>query len=122
KNGNLFDKLVEIIDYHEPDYFVLENVKNLKSHDKSRTWSYIKDKLENVLNYEIDDAILSPHQFGIPQHRERIFIIGSKNGLNHFDWPEKSKSTDSILDFLDVSPTYAAKLEDEKIKVINLWQ
>ena len=122
KNGNLFDKLVEIIDYHEPEYFILENVRNLKSHDDFNTWKYIKDKLENKLGYIIDDKILSPHNFGIPQHRERIFIIGSRNGLQHFNWPEPSNSTDSILDFLDTNSTNATKLEDEKIEVINLWQ
>ena len=84
KNGNLFDKLVEIIDYHEPEFFILENVRNLKSHDNFNTWKYIKDKLENKLGYIIDDEILSPHNFGIPQHRERIFIIGSKNSLIKF--------------------------------------
>lgn len=122
KNGNLFDKLIEIIDYHKPKYFILENVRNLKSHDDFNTWKYIKDKLENKVKYFIDDKILSPHNFGIPQHRERIFIIGSKNGLTHFNWPESSNSTESILDFLDVNPTEATKLEDEKIEVIKLWQ
>lgn len=122
KNGNLFDKLVEILDYHEPDFFILENVRNLKSHGNFNTWKYIKDKLVNKLGYVIDDEILSPHNFGIPQHRERIFIIGSKNGLQHFNWPESSNSTESIFNFLDTNPTNATKLEEEKIKVINLWQ
>jgi DNA (cytosine-5)-methyltransferase 1 len=122
KNGNLFDKLVDIIDYHQPEYFILENVRNLKSHDDFNTWKYIKDKLENKLGYIIDDKILSPHNYGIPQHRERIFIIGSKSGLQHFNWPGSSDSTDSILDFLDVNPNDATRLEDEKISVIHLWQ
>ncbi|WP_158850131.1 DNA cytosine methyltransferase [Algibacter sp. L1A34] len=122
KNGNLFDKLVEIIDYHKPEYFILENVRNLKSHDDFNTWKYIKDKLENKLGYIIDDKILSPHNYGIPQHRERIFIIGSRTNLQHFNWPEPSESTDSILNFLDVNPSDATKLEDEKISVIKLWQ
>lgn len=122
KNGNLFDKLVEIIDYHKPKYFILENVRNLKTHDDFNTWKYIKDKLKNKLKYSIDDEILSPHNYGIPQHRERIFIIGSKNGLQHFTWPDSSNSTDSILNFLDVNPTDATKLEEEKISVIQLWQ
>ena len=122
KNGNLFDKLVEIIDYHRPSYFILENVRNLKSHDDYNTWKYIKDKLENKLHYFIDDKILSPHNFGIPQHRERIFIIGSRNGLEHFNWPETTIRTSSIFEFLDTNPVDATKLEDDKINVINLWQ
>jgi DNA (cytosine-5)-methyltransferase 1 len=122
KNGNLFDKLVDIIDYHQPEYFILENVRNLKSHDDFNTWKYIKDKLKNKLGYIIDDKILSPHNYGIPQHRERIFIIGSRTNLKHFNWPKSTKSTDSILNFLDVNPIEATKLEKEKIEVINLWQ
>jgi len=122
KNGNLFDKLVDILNYHEPEYFILENVRNLKSHDNFNTWKYIKSKLENELGYIIDDQILSPHNFGIPQHRERIFIIGSKNGLQHFSWPESLNTTDSILNFLDTNPVNATQLELEKIEVINLWQ
>ena len=88
----------------------------MKSHDDFNTWKYIKDKLENKLDYVIDDEILSPHNFGIPQHRERIFIIGSKNGLHHFNWPDSTDSTDSILNFLDVNPTDATKLEEEKFQ------
>jgi DNA (cytosine-5)-methyltransferase 1 len=122
RNGNLFDILVEILDYHKPQYFILENVRNLKSHDHFNTWKYIKDKLENKVNYFIDDKILSPHNFGIPQHRERIFIIGSKNNLNNFNWPEKQEATKSVFDFLEENPLNATKLENEKIEVIKLWQ
>jgi DNA (cytosine-5)-methyltransferase 1 len=122
RNGNLFDKLVEIIDYHKPEYFILENVRNLKSHDNFNTWTYIKDKLENKLKYFIDDKILSPHNFGIPQHRERIFIVGSKKGLDYYSWPEKKESTKSVLDFLEEKPLNATKLENEKIEVLKLWQ
>lgn len=122
KNGNLFDKLVDIIEYHQPEYFILENVRNLKSHDDFNTWKYIKDKLKNKLGYIIDDKILSPHNYGIPQHRERIFIIGSRTDLKHFNWPNSTNSTDSILNFLDVNPIEATKLEKEKVEVINLWQ
>lgn len=122
KNGTLFDKIVEILDYHEPEYFILENVRNLERHDNFNTWNYIKDKLENQLKYKIDKKILSPHNFGIPQHRERLFIIGAKNNIQHFNWPETTNSTESISDFLDVNPSNATKLEDDKIDVINLWQ
>lgn len=122
KNGTLFDKIVEILDSHGPEYFILENVRNLESHDNFNTWNYIKNKLENELEYKIDKKILSPHNFGIPQHRERLFIIGAKNNLQHFNWPESSSSTDSILDFLDINPINATRLEKEKIHVINLWQ
>lgn len=122
RNGSLFDKIVEILDYHKPEFFILENVRNLESHDNFNTWKYIKDKLENKLKYKVDKKILSPHNFGIPQHRERLFIVGSKNHMQYFFWPETVDSTISALDFLDRNPINATKLENEKIEVINLWQ
>ncbi len=122
KNGSLFDKIVEILDFHEPQYFILENVRTLQSHDNEKTWKYIEDILVNKLNYQIDKRVLSPHNFGIPQHRERLFIVGSRNDNHQFNWPETTNRTNSIFDFIDTNPENAAKLEKEKIEVINLWQ
>ena len=122
RNGSLFDKIVDILDYHKPKYFILENVRNLVSHDNENTWFYIKEQLENKLGYKIDKKIYSPHNFGIPQHRERLFIIGSSDGLEHFEWLETTKKTTSIFEYLDKKPINARKLEDEKIEVIDLWQ
>jgi len=122
RNGSLFDKIVDILEYHKPKYFMLENVRNLISHDNENTWFYIKEQLENKLGYKIDKKIYSPHNFGIPQHRERLFIIGSRDGLDHFEWLETTNKTTSIFDYLDKNPSNARKLEDEKVEVINIWQ
>lgn len=122
RNGSLFDKIVDILEYHKPKYFILENVRNLISHNNNNTWLYIKDQLENKLNYKIDKKIYSPHNFGIPQHRERLFIIGSIDGLEHFEWLETTNNTTSIYEYLDKNPVGARKLENEKIEVINIWQ
>lgn len=122
KNGSLFDKIVEILQYHKPKYFILENVRNLESHDNFNTWKYIKKQLENVLGYEVDKKILSPHNFGIPQHRERLFIIGSKKRLTKFHWPKTVDTTNSIFTFLDNPPVKATTLEPDKCKVLDLWQ
>lgn len=122
RNGSLFDKIVEILDYHKPSFFILENVRNLESHDSGKTWKYIKEKLENELNYSIDKQIFSPHHFGIPQHRERFFIVGAKDGLEHFKWPKRSAKQTSIFNYLDESPSNAIKLEQEKVYVLELWQ
>jgi len=122
RNGSLFDKIVEILDYHKPKYFILENVRNLESHNDGETWAYIQNKLETELKYSIDKHIFSPHHFGIPQHRERFFIVGSKEGLDHFEWPKTTERQTSIFDFLDKSPTNVIKLEPEKVHVLDLWQ
>ncbi|WP_457618084.1 DNA cytosine methyltransferase [Lutibacter sp.] len=122
RNGSLFDKIVEILEFHKPKYFILENVRNLVSHDNENTWFYIKEQLEEKLGYKIDKQIYSPHNFGIPQHRERLFIIGSLEGLEHFNWLETTNKATSIFDYLDNNPANARKLEDEKIEVIDIWQ
>ena len=91
--GNLFYTIRDIIKYHRPKYVFLENVANLKGHDNGRTWLTIKKELE-TLNYEVaEPQILSPHQFGIPQHRKRIYIVckNRKYGsLENFDFPKSS--------------------------------
>lgn len=122
KNGSLFDKIVEILDYHNPKYFILENVRNLESHDNFNTWKYIKKQLVETLGYVVDKKIMSPHEYGIPQHRERLFIIGSKDGLDDFNWPNEKLKTTTINDFLDKKPKGAIPLEIEKQNVISIWQ
>jgi len=75
KQGNLFFSIADILDHHRPTAFVLENVKNLKGHDKGRTFAVIKDTLESVLGYTIYTKIIDAKTV-VPQHRERIFIVG----------------------------------------------
>ena len=115
RNGSLFDHIVAILKHHRPSYVILENVRNLESHDEGRTWTYIKDRLENELGYQIQSRILSPHNFGIPQHRERFFIVGSLAGMEHFSWPEVINTTTSIHDYLDQDLDNYESLEPEKV-------
>lgn len=122
RNGSLFDVIAEILKFHKPSFFILENVRNLESHDGGKTWKYIREKLENELEYSIEHRILSPHYFGIPQHRERFFIVGAKNGLGHFQWPIQERKTTSIFEFLDDNPVSPTPLEPEKKRVLDLWQ
>jgi len=122
RNGHLFDKIVDTLDHHKPKYFILENVRDLESHNDGETWTYIQNRLESELKYSIDKHIFSPHHFGIPQHRERFFIVGSKEGLDHFEWPKIHENQTSIFDFLDKTPTNVTKLEPEKVHVLDLWQ
>ena len=122
-NGNLFDRIVEILSYHKPKYFILENVRNLETHDGGNTYSYIVKKLESLLKYSISQCILSPHQFNIPQHRERMFIIGSlKENLENFKWPKESKQSVELSQYLDSNVDPVFILEKGKRHVIQLWQ
>src|SRR4030042_4447564 len=58
KNGSLFNEIIRILDHHRPKYFILENVPNLRKHDREKTWKIFKNKLCNELGYEIKEAIL----------------------------------------------------------------
>ncbi len=86
--GNLFWKIMEILNVKTPEYILLENVQNLQTHDKCNTWNVIRTNLETL--YDVKCDIISPHNFGIPQHRKRIYIVGrlwDKGGLKDFHFP-----------------------------------
>ena len=79
ERSNVFWKIVEILQEHTPEIIVLENVKNLKSHDKGNTYKVIKSRLESI-GYHIKTSILDTNKItAIPQHRERIYIIGFRD-------------------------------------------
>lgn len=76
--GTLFFDIARIIEHHRPRAFVLENVKNLVSHDKGQTFRVIRDALRNELGYEVHTRVLNARSL-VPQHRERIFIVGFRD-------------------------------------------
>jgi DNA (cytosine-5)-methyltransferase 1 len=81
--GTLFFDVARIIEHHRPKAFLLENVKNLLSHDKGRTFEVIRHALEVELGYNIQCRVVDAKGF-VPQHRERIFIVGFRE-KNDFD-------------------------------------
>ena len=85
KQGNLFFSIAEILDYHRPAAFVLENVKNLKSHDKGRTFQVIHDTLTRALGYQLYTKVIDARHV-VPQHRERVFLVGFKEP-RYFEFP-----------------------------------
>jgi len=100
--GNLFFRIAEILKYHQPKAILLENVKNLKGHDKGRTFQIIKDTLEK-LGYHVKVEVLNSMTHGnIPQNRERIFIVGflDENKAEIFDFPESIHLTKSFREFV----------------------
>ena len=122
RNGDLFDFVLKIIEHHKPEYLMLENVANIQKHDNGNTWKTIKRKLE-IAGYTIDAKQLSPHRFGIPQIRERFFIVGSREGLNYFDWPEEMDQKKlSIRSILDRKPRDARRLSDQVSNCLSAWQ
>jgi DNA (cytosine-5)-methyltransferase 1 len=97
-------------------------VPNLLKHDYGKTWEKIQ-KLLGVdgLGYHIDAAKLSPHNFGIPQIRERIYIVGSLSPLTKFVWPEIADTETSIDSVLDDHPADAKQLSPRVRECLDVW-
>ena len=92
--GTLFFDVAEILKRKKPKAFFLENVKGLRNHDKGRTLATILNVLRNDLKYFVPDPqIINAKDFGVPQNRERIFIVGFRNdlGINEFSYPKPIK-------------------------------
>ncbi|PSH68589.1 DNA (cytosine-5-)-methyltransferase [Phyllobacterium brassicacearum] len=84
--GTLFFDVARIIKHHRPKAFLLENVKNLKSHDQGRTFDVIMKTLTEDLGYQIQTRTIDARSW-VPQHRERIFIVGFRDD-NEFDFDD----------------------------------
>lgn len=122
KWGDLFNYVLGILHHHQPRYILFENVPNLTRHDDGRTWTTLQDSLRSA-GYAIDHRFLSPHQFGIPQIRERVFLVGSQDGLNGFNWPNPEPNPRlSIKDVLDNEPADARSLSPQVKKCLAAWQ
>lgn len=121
--GNLFYNICEIIDHHKPRYVLLENVANLKSHDNGNTWNTIKTALEKR-GYKVEESILSPHQFGIPQHRRRIYIVCENEDygqLNGFTFPQANEIECNINTIIDVHETEFQHLKVDTRHQLEVW-
>ena len=127
--GTLFFEIERILKHHHPKYIILENVRNLASHDKGRTWKTIEEHLHKA-GYRLTPKplIVSPHYFGTPQLRERVVILGIydpehayeplKIDLGEF----KHKDDNSIYTVLDeelVDEEY--NISETEEKVLTMW-
>ena len=116
--GTLFFEVADIINRHRPKAFYLENVKNLVSHNKGNTFKIIKDTLEE-LEYSVHYQVMDGKAF-VPQHRERIMIVGFDKRLYHgrenFSFPELGEPIRKIRDILETETDSKYTLTN------NLWE
>lgn len=110
--GTLFFDVAEILRRKRPKAFFLENVKGLMIHDKGKTLDTILNVLRNDLDYYVPDPeIVNAMNFGVPQHRERIYIVGFRKDMKvrSFKYPEPTDKTKRFIDIREdreVSPKY----------------
>lgn len=120
--GDLIDYVIQILRSHTPRYFIIENVPNLVRHRQGKTWRTIEHRLR-LAGYSVGDGLASPHHFGVPQIRERAFIVGCRGGLQNFSWPEPMKDAAlSISSVLDEKPPEARALPKHFLTYLRAWQ
>lgn len=126
ERGTLFNEIIRIANDKKPMFMFLENVKHIKKIDNGRVFKYINDEIENI-GYIVEHFILSPHQFGIPQQRERIFFVCIRNDI----YDENIKITiplslnnktsfDTITSISDEEKE-KYKIDDDTHKVLRIW-
>ncbi len=108
--GTLFLDVVRICDHHKPKVIFCENVKGLTIHDKGRTFKVIKEAFEQI-GYTVFSQILNSKDFGVPQNRERIYLVCFRNDIapETFDFPKGSRKKVCIRDIMEnapISPKY----------------
>ena len=128
--GTLFFDVERIMAHCKPKYALLENVRNLASHDGGNTWRTIHEHLTNIgYNVLEEPVIFSPHYLGIPQHRERVFIMCVRKDIGTlpvFQFNAKGKlpkcSIENILqDDAEIIDLQKYRLSEDKIQLVDLW-
>lgn len=133
--GTLFYDIARIIKDKKPTAFLLENVAGLYSHDGGDTFKLIKETLEEELGYWVDNQILDSADFGVPQHRKRVYIVGFRKNFAskenfRFDWPEKENEKVGIGQFVEegisgytvsahLQKSYMFKKDDGRPQIID---
>ena len=120
--GDLITYVIRILRHHKPSFFIMENVPNLVNHQQGKTWRSIEHRLR-LAGYSVKHRILSPHSFGIPQIRNRAFIVGKRGGLGGFIWPTFSQERNlSVFSVLDRDHGNVSRLPKHLIRYLETWQ
>ena len=116
--GTLFFDIARIISHHKPKILFLENVKNLAKHDNGKTFQTIISTLDN-LGYNVYSKILNSSNFGLPQNRERVYIVGFEKSINSssFKFPQNLNTPISLNNILEENPTDAKIITRDDIEI-----
>ena len=119
--SELYLQILRVVHHHHPQYLILENVPNFERHEDGQTWEKVQGLLRRA-GYHVRLDKLSPHEFGIPQIRQRVYIVGSLSPLVGFHWPERTRENVSIETVLDSYPAEARKLPEQVERCLDVWQ
>ena len=124
--GTLFFQITRILESAKPKFIILENVRNLLSHDQGNTIRVIKGALTE-LGYNIKIIMMSPHQLGIPQLRERVYILGVRediyDGELEFEVPQRAKTSVNIYEanIIDTCAPSKYYISEHEEMVLTCW-
>lgn len=109
--GTLFFDVARIVNHHKPRVVFLENVKGFKSHNKGNTFKVVQRTLEEM-GYKVFAKVLNAKDFGVPQNRERIYIIGFLDDVE-FEYPEPLNKNVKLGDILEPNPDPKYTISDK---------
>jgi len=118
--GNMFSYILKILRIKKPKYIILENVPNLFKHNDGKTWKKMEKQLINI-GYKIHKKIISPTDFGIPQDRNRFYIVGTKSKNRKFTWPINTKKNFSFKNFIVKKPKIIRHVTKERYETLKVW-
>ncbi|NLZ76124.1 MAG: DNA cytosine methyltransferase [Erysipelotrichia bacterium] len=98
--GTLFYDFARLVKETKPKVFIFENVPGMLTHDKGKTWKQIKEIFES-LDYKFKYTVLNSKDFGIPQNRKRLFVVGWKDKNKEFYFPRGKELTTTMFDYLE---------------------
>lgn len=116
--GTLFYDFARVVKECEPKVFIYENVKGLINHDNGKTWDIVQ-KTFDYLGYKIYSQILNSKDYGIPQNRERVFVVGFKDKNIHFEFPKPIKLKTTMQDFLEDYIDSKYYLKEKGVKFVT---
>lgn len=115
--GLLVYEFIRLVSEIKPKTFIFENVKGILSHDKGETWSILKEEFE-LLGYHLNYKVLNAKDYGIPQNRERLFVIGFKE-QRQFTFPQPINLEISLQDLLEDLPPLKYFLPEKGVQFVT---
>lgn len=116
--GTLFYEFARVVKESQPNVFIFENVKGLINHDNGNTFETIKATFDE-LGYKYYFQVLNAKNYGIPQHRERIFVVGFKDKSIEFQFPESIELEHKMQDFLEDFTDSKYYLKEKGVKFVT---
>lgn len=119
--GTLFYEFAKVIEESRPKVFIFENVKGILSHDKGNTWKIIKNVFHDLGYYFKEPELLNSKHFGVPQNRNRIFVIGfrKKKWAKEFNYPRRIPLNSTLQDYLEDYVDSNFYLKEKGVKFVT---